>query len=113
MSALKTYLDEVAYDLPLYDEDGELDYEAHCHRTQLARGRDFAHMLGLTGISDYAESLIRTSFPELEDVAGIAAALRKALVDLGSAVDQSDPEGPASETRMQTSIETVCTVTSK
>ncbi len=104
MSTEKTRLEDVAYYLPLYDEDGDLDREAHYHRSELAQGRDFAQALGLTGISDHAAHMISCTFPELKDTASITAGLHEALTALGVAFDQFDPETPAAQDRIDEAI---------
>lgn len=109
MSREKTSLDDVDYYLPLYDEDGDLDPEAYYHRNRLGQGRDFAHKYGLAGISDYAADCVCTRFPEIEDAAGLTEEIRKALIDLGMAIDQSDPENPATEDRIEATIATIRT----
>ena len=107
MSTEKTRLEDVAYYLPLYDEDGDLDPEAHYHRSELAQGRDFAQALGLTGISDHTAHMISYTFPELKDTARMTAGVHEALTGLGVAFDRYDPEVPATQDRIDEAIATL------
>ena len=107
MGTEKTRLEDVAYYLPLYDEDGDLDPEAHHHRSELAQGRDFAQALGLTGISDHTAHMISYTFPELKDTARMTAGVHEALTGLGVAFDRYDPEVPATQDRIDEAIATL------
>ncbi len=99
MSTEKTRLEDVAYYLPLYDEDGDLDPEPHYHRSELAGGRDFAQALGLTRISDHAAHRVSYTLPGLKNPARITSKLHNALTALGIAFDTSDPEESATQDR--------------
>ena len=86
--------------LPLSEEDGDLDPEAHCHRAQLAEGRDFAQALNLTRISDHAAHRVSYTFPELKNpTTSITAGLHEAFTALGIAFDTSDPAELATQDR--------------
>ncbi|WP_343317340.1 hypothetical protein AAFM46_08120 [Arthrobacter sp. TMP15] len=95
-----TRLEDVSYYLPLYDEDGDQDYEAFYHRNLLALGRDF----GLTGVSDGAASEIRSIFPEIENAADTTPEIRTALIGIGKLIEQDNPEDPRIRDRIEVAI---------
>jgi hypothetical protein len=96
-----TRLEDVDYYLPLYDEDGQIDPEAHYHRTQLAAARDF----GLPGVSDGAVDMIRSIFPGITGTAtDLAPDIREALIGLGKLIERADPEDPATDDAIESAI---------
>lgn len=97
---MATRLEDVDYYLPLYDEDGDLDPEAHYHRTLLAQGRDF----GLTGVSDDAASMIRNTFPEIGNAADTTPEIRNSMIELGKLIEQDNPEDPITQDRIEAAI---------
>ena len=86
-----TRLADVDYYLPLYDEDGDLDPEAHYHRNILALGRDF----GLPGVSDWTAHEVMTTFPMIEHFTHATAEVQAALIAMGKAIEKLNPEEPA------------------
>ena len=101
---MTTRLEDVDYDLPPYDEDGEQDCEAYCHRNLLALGRDFGLKFGLTGISDDAASTISAVFPELETATDVTPEIRNSMIELGKLIEQDNPEDPSTQDRIEEAI---------
>ncbi|WP_133162966.1 hypothetical protein [Arthrobacter glacialis] len=100
---MTTRLEDVDYYLPLYDEDGDMDHEAFYHRNILALGRDF----GLPGVSDWSAHEVMTTFPAVEHLTQATPEVQAALIALGKAIDQLNPEEPATSEMIDVATTTV------